>query len=175
MNAKIFGEPARFNDAGNEVEVTAAQRSAEPARDKKFVARLTAASSDPSRFLDASDDTNGDHCRAFNVTRLAADNRHSERARGVLKSTVEPLHPADFALRRHDQRHQRRARNCRHRRKIAQWPRHCLPSHQFGPGIFREMNSLDQAIGFQDVKHAALPRFDERTIIASAKDDLRAH
>src|ERR1041385_282501 len=68
VNAKIFGEPARFGDARDEVEVMAAQRSAEPAGDKKFVARFTAASSDPSRFLDASGDAHRNNRRALDVT-----------------------------------------------------------------------------------------------------------
>src|SRR5205823_7338834 len=98
VDGEIFGEPPRFRDSWNELQMLLFRGSAESTSDKKIIANIAA----PTRYTTASFDkaNNANRNRHWTgcATRFAADYADFEPLRSPAQSAIKLLHPLNLRL-----------------------------------------------------------------------------
>src|SRR5207253_8700381 len=103
MNAEIFGQPARFFDTRNKLQMLSPQRSAQPASHKKLVAVLPAAARDPATFFNKAGNADRNDTRPARGAGFATNNANVETRSRPPQPAIKFLYPRCRSYARHEQ------------------------------------------------------------------------
>ena len=127
---EMRGEPARFGEPRDEIEVAArGERSAEAPGDIEHVPWLSAGTEHASLPLDHAVQRDGAKERPGRADRFAPDDGDAEAPARAAQPAVELPGASEFHFRRKRQGDERRARDAAHRRNIADRATNRFPSH----------------------------------------------
>src|SRR5207249_2381424 len=98
VNRKVFGQPPRFRNPRNKMQMLSLDGAAELTRDKEIIADFPAAARYPPIFLNKSNNANRNGNRPSRTARFAADDADFEPGRGFAESLIKFSHPADLGF-----------------------------------------------------------------------------
>lgn len=171
---KVCGEPAGLGEAGNEVEMMAGERAAEPARDVDRVAGVSAGTENAAGALDGAGEGDIQEKRAGRARGLAAHDAHAEAPRGLAQPGVNPAHAVEAGRGRRGDRDERMPRFAAHRGDVADGAAQRFPPDAARIFVGEKMYALDDGVGFQQLPVPVARTANDRAIIARSDPDIRA-
>src|SRR6266550_2554287 len=132
VHLEICGQPARFFNPGDEIQMPPANRATQFSGYKKVVVGFSTAAQDAAVGLDRPYDTHDDYGWAICVTGFTTNDGNVEIPRRLIKTAIQIANPHNLFFTGDDEGDKSELRDPRHRGEITQPSHHRFPADRTG-------------------------------------------